>query len=54
MLAADDSRAQLGQNELLTITIEIGTGENETIIVKEGDHPQDLAREFAAKHGISE
>jgi hypothetical protein len=39
---------------LLTITIEIGSGENETIIVKEGDQPEDLAREFAAKYGISE
>ena len=41
-------------SELMTITIEIGDGQNENIFVREGDDPKQLAREFAKKHGIGE
>ena len=47
-------KTQDSTNELLTITIEIGPEQNETILIKEGDKPDDLAREFAHKHGISQ
>lgn len=38
----------------MTITIEIGDGQNENIFCREGDDPYVLAREFAKKHGIGE
>lgn len=38
----------------MTITIEIGNGQNENIIIHEGDEPRELARQFARKHGIGE
>jgi len=40
------------QNELLTITIDIGGGQQENIQVFEGDDPFDLARQFAQKHNL--
>ena len=40
--------------EVLTITIEIGNGQSENIIIHEGDDPRELARQFARKHGIGE
>jgi hypothetical protein len=36
----------------LTLTIEIGEGQNDDILIFEGDDPGYLAAEFAAKHGI--
>ena len=41
------------RKQLLTITIEIGNGQNENILIREGDSPRDIAHEFAKKHGIS-
>jgi hypothetical protein len=41
-----------GANELLTITIDIGGGQQENIQVFEGDDPADLARAFAVKHNL--
>ena len=38
----------------MTITIELGNGQNENIIIHEGDEPRELARQFARKHGIGE
>lgn len=39
--------------EILTITIEIGPEQNETISIREGDNPDDLAQEFSNRHGIT-
>ena len=39
---------------MLTITIEIGNGRNENIVVREHDTPRSLANEFAKKHEISD
>jgi hypothetical protein len=39
--------------ELLTITIDIGGGQQENIEVFEGDDPYELARQFAEKHGLN-
>ncbi len=38
---------------MLTITIDIGGGQQENIEVFEGDDPYDLARQFAEKHGLN-
>jgi hypothetical protein len=38
----------------MTITIEIGDGQNENIFVRHGDDPKVLALEFAKKHGIGD
>jgi hypothetical protein len=38
------------RKELLTLTIEIGDGQNETILIYEGDDPNQLANAFAIKH----
>ena len=40
------------RNEILTLTIEIGEGRNENILICEGDDPYQLAVEFDAKHQI--
>jgi hypothetical protein len=40
------------QQELLTITIDIGNGMQENIQVFEGDNPYDLARDFAHRHSL--
>jgi hypothetical protein len=37
---------------LLTLTIEIADGQNETILILEGDDPNQLARDFSYKHGL--
>lgn len=42
------------RREILTLTIEIGEGQNDDILIFEGDDPNYLAAEFAAKHGIGE
>lgn len=42
------------RREILTLTIEIGEGQNDDIQIFEGDDPNYLAAEFAAKHGIGE
>jgi hypothetical protein len=44
----------LQQREILTLTIEIGEGQNDDIAIYEGDDPNYLAAEFAAKHGIGD
>lgn len=38
----------------MTITIEIGDGQNENILIHEKDSPRDLAKKFAIKYGIGE
>jgi hypothetical protein len=38
--------------ELLTITVDIGNGQQENITVFEGDSAYDLARAFALKHAL--
>jgi len=40
------------QQELLTITIDIGNGMQENIQVFEGDNPYELARDFAHRHSL--
>lgn len=40
--------------EILTLTIEIGEGHNENILIREGDNPYVLAANFAEKHRIGE
>jgi len=40
--------------ELLTITVEIGNGQKEKIIIFENDDPQKISEEFCLKHEISE
>jgi hypothetical protein len=37
----------------LTITIDIGGGQQENIEVFEGDEPYELARQFALKHNLN-
>ena len=41
-----------GRREILTLTIEIGEGQNENILICEGDDPFTLAEQFAQKHKI--
>ena len=40
--------------EILTLTIEIGEGQNENILIREGDNPYVLAAHFAEKHQIGD
>ena len=40
------------KKEILTLTIEIGEGQNDNILIHEGDNPQELADAFANKHNI--
>ena len=40
------------RKEILTLTIEIGEGQNDNILIHEGDDPQQLADAFALKHNI--
>jgi hypothetical protein len=40
--------------EILTITIDLGNGNSENIVVLEGDDPYDLAHAFGLKHGLNE
>lgn len=47
-------QSQRSSKELLTITIEIGNGQNENIHINEGDSPHALAADFARRHGINE
>jgi hypothetical protein len=42
------------RKELLTITVEIGEGKAEQILIREGDDPYELANNFAVKYGIGE
>jgi hypothetical protein len=39
---------------LLTITVEIGNGQQESILIREDDDPNLLAYEFSQIHGINE
>ena len=39
--------------ELLTITIDLGGGYTENIIVVDGDDPFQLAKEFAVRHSLN-
>jgi hypothetical protein len=38
---------------LLTITIDLGGGMQENIVVNDGDNPYDLATAFAIKHNLN-
>lgn len=40
-------------SEILTITIEIGPNQNETLSIRDGDDPYKLAEVFSRRHGIS-
>ena len=40
------------RKELLTLTIEIGEGENETILIREGDDANELASKFSEKYSL--
>lgn len=53
-LSQGNSDRNSDNKEFLTITIEIGNGQNEIIRIKDGDSPKILARNFAIKHGINE
>lgn len=48
------AKTQRSNKELLTITIEIGNGQNENIHINEGDSPRALAEDFARRHGIND
>ncbi len=43
---------QKQRKQLLTLTIEIAEGQNETILIMEGDDPNLLASDFCLKHGL--
>lgn len=43
---------QKQRKQLLTLTIEIAEGQNETILIMEGDDPNQLASDFCLKHGL--
>ena len=38
----------------MTITIEIGNGQQANILIRENDDPYELASNFAEQHGINE
>jgi hypothetical protein len=38
----------------MTITVEIGNGEHENIIIREDDDPMELATQFAIKNNIND
>lgn len=40
------------RKELLSLTIEIAEGHNETILIREGDDPSRLAFDFSVKHSL--
>ena len=40
------------RKQLLTLTVEISEGRQESIIVREGDSPSELARSFITKNGM--
>ena len=40
--------------ELLTITVEIGNGQKENIVIYENDDAQQISDEFWARHGIND
>ena len=42
------------KKEILTLTIEIGEGQNDNILIHEGDDPNVLAKAFASKHNIGD
>ena len=42
------------KKEILTLTIEIGEGQNDHIFIHEGDDPNVLAQAFASKHNIGD
>mmetsp|Transcript_34058 Transcript_34058/g.33253 ORF Transcript_34058/g.33253 Transcript_34058/m.33253 type:complete len:109 (+) Transcript_34058:303-629(+) len=44
----------LERKELMTITIDLGNGRMENIVVMERDDPMELAQRFALKHGLNE
>jgi hypothetical protein len=43
-----------GRKEILTITIDLGGGKSENIVVKEGDEASDLASKFSQKYGLNQ
>ncbi len=50
--AGDRTEESGEREELVTIIVEIGDGREESIVVYTGDKAEDLARRFAAKHGL--
>lgn len=44
----------VNQAELLTITIDIGFGKQENIVVYANDDPNDLASDFAIRNGLND
>ena len=52
-----EARSHSGQNrgsELLTITVEIGNGQKENIVIYENDDAQQISDAFCEKHNINE
>ncbi len=41
------------RKEVLTITIDLGNGNSENIVVLEGDDPHDLAVQFVLRHQLN-
>lgn len=39
---------------MLTITVDIGNGQQENILIRENDDPHQLATDFAMVHGIDQ
>lgn len=40
--------------EVLVMTVDLGQGLKDKLVIHEGDHPEELALEFGRKHGLSE
>lgn len=40
--------------ELLQITIELSETEVDTIVIRQGDRPEQLAAQFCLKHGLTD
>ena len=50
--AAGPASEEMGQEELITIIVEIGEGREESIVVYAGDRAENLAAKFAQNHGL--
>lgn len=53
-LVSDSNSLKSKNQELLVMTVEIGDGRQDMIVVCENDDPLQLAREFARKHNLDQ
>lgn len=42
------------RKELMTIIVEIGKGDEENIVIYDGDRAEDVAKDFATRHGLNQ